>query len=397
MIVATALIRGFKSEISHKIFGFWGHIHITDTSTANLTYDESPVDINQDFYPSIDTIGQIPYVDYKTFFGREMENWTEQKITNGGVRHIQMYANLPGLIKTDKEIEGIIVKGIGQDFDWQYLNEFLTAGEPLNLTDSTMSREIILSEQTTNRLNLNIGDPLTIYFVKNGDQVLRRFKLKGTYRTGLAEYDKVFALVDIRQIQRLRNWSEDEVGGFEVFLDDINDLEPLTEHIYLDILPANLFAQSIKDKNRSIFDWLELTNTNERVLVALMLLVAIINMMTALLILILERTNMIGILKALGQTDWGIRKIFLYYASYIIIIGLIWGNAIGLLLCFLQDHFKFITLSEEDYYLTYAPIEINWWVVIALNVGTLLITLLFLIIPSYMVTRISPVKAIRFK
>ena len=260
-----------------------------------------------------------------------------------------------------------------------------------------MSREIIISKYTAKRLNLKLGDTFTIYFVKKGNQAPRKFKLVGIYSTGLAEYDKVVALVDIRQIQKLRGWEDDEVGGFEVFVDDMNDLEPLTEHIYLDILPANLFAQSIKDKNRSIFDWLELTNTNERVLIALMLLVAVINMMTALLILILERTNMIGILKALGNTNWNIRKMFLYYAAYIVVIGLAWGNGIGLLICFLQDKFKFITLSEEDYYLAYAPIEINWWIVIALNLGTLLITLLFLIIPSYMVTRISPVKAIRFK
>ncbi len=397
MIVATALIRGFKTEISNKIFGFWGHIQITDTSTAYLTDDEVPVDIKQDFYPSIDTIGQINYLEYKKLFGYEFEDWKVEKRTKGGIRHIHVFANRPGVIKTKNEIEGIITKGIGKDFDWQYLEKFLVEGNPLNLQDSVMSREIIISEYTANRLNLKIGDTFTIYYIKKGSQAPRKFKLAGIYRTGLAEYDKLIAIVDIRQIQNLRGWTEDEVGGFEVFLDNIDDLEPLTEHIYLDILPANLFAQSIKDRNRSIFDWLELTNTNERVLIALMLLVAIINMMTALLILILERTNMIGILKALGQTNWNIRKIFLYYASYIIVIGLLWGNGIGLLICYLQDKFKFFKLSEEDYYLSYAPIEINWWVVIALNVGTLLVTLIFLIIPSYMVTRISPVKAIRFK
>lgn len=397
MVVATALIRGFKSEISNKIFDFWGHIHITDTSTANLTNDETPVDMNQDFYPWLDTIDQVKYIGFKELFGEVDEDETVEKITEGGIRHIQVYANRPGVIKTKKEIEGIIVKGIGKDFDWQYLEKFLKEGRPINLKDSTMSREIILSEITATRLNLKIGDTFTIYFVKKGSQAPRKFKLVGLYRTGLSEYDKVIALVDIRQVQKLRGWSENQVGGFEVFVDNIADLEPLTEHIYLDILPANLFAMSIKDKNKAIFDWLDLTNTNERVLISLMLLVAIINMMTALLILILERTNMIGILKALGQNNWNIRKIFLYYASYIIVIGLAWGNGIGLLLCYLQDKFKFVTLSEEDYYLSYAPIEINWWVVLAINVGTLFITILFLIIPSYLVTRISPVKAIRFK
>ncbi|MEM6965635.1 MAG: FtsX-like permease family protein [Bacteroidota bacterium] len=397
MVVATALIRGFKSEISNKIFGFWGHVHITDTSTANLTNDEFPVDVNQDFYPSLDTITKVKYLDFLELFGRVYEDQTIEKVTKGGVRHIQVFATRPGVIKTKNEIEGIVVKGIGKDFDWQYLKKFLVAGEPLTVTDSMVSRQIILSEITAERLDLKVGDTFTIYFVKKESQAPRKFKLAGIYRTGLAEYDKVIALVDIRQIQKLRGWTEEQVGGFEVFLDDIDDLKPMAEHIYLDILPANLYAQSIKDKNRSIFDWLELTNTNEQVLIALMLLVAIINMMTALLILILERTNMIGILKALGHSNWNIRKIFLYYAAYIIVIGLAWGNGIGLFLCWLQDTFRFVKLSEEDYYLAYAPIEINWWIVIALNIGTLLITLIFLIIPSYMVTRISPVKAIRFK
>ncbi|HFC00709.1 MAG TPA: ABC transporter permease, partial [Phaeodactylibacter sp.] len=227
MIVATALIRGFKHEISNKIFGFWGHVHIPDTSTANLTNEEAPVDINQDFYPSMDTIRQVKYLAYKKILGHQLDKKVE-KMTNGGIRHIQVYANRPGIIKTKKEIEGIIVKGIGKDFDWQYLNQFLQKGRPLNLTDSTMSREIIISELTANRLNLKIGDSFTIYFVKKGSQAPRKFKLVGIYRTGLAEYDKVIALVDIRQVQHLRGWSENQVGGFEVFLDDIDDMEVLT-------------------------------------------------------------------------------------------------------------------------------------------------------------------------
>jgi len=196
----------------------------------------------------------------------------------------------------------------------------------------------------------------------------------------------------------LRGWDQNQIGGFEVFIDEIDDLDAFKDHIYFDAnFPPHLFVQSIKDKNRSIFQWLELTDTNEQVLIGLMLLVSIINMITAFLILILERTNMIGILKALGQSNWSIRSIFLYYAGYIIVIGLAWGNAIGLLLCWLQDRFKFIKLSEEDYYLSYAPVDINWWMVLGLNAGTLIITIIFLIIPSYLVAKISPLKAIRFK
>ena len=413
MIVATALIRGFKNEISSKIFDFWGHIHITHTSTANLTNEEAPISINQEFYPDLDTIQKIKYAKFRTFLGQELDDHSYETETRGGIRHIQVYANRPGVIisevkletkkangksKTKKELEGLVFKGIGGDFDWNYLSKFLVEGEPLELKDSTMSNKIILSTETANRLQLAVGDTTFVYFVKRGSQAKRRLIVGGLYRTGLSEYDRVVALIDIRQIQNLRGWEEDQIGGFEVFIDHIEDMDPLKDFIYLhESFPAHLFAQSIKDKNRSIFQWLEMTNTNEQVLIALMLLVAIINMMTALLILILERTNMIGILKALGQTNWSIRKIFLYYAAYIIFIGLAWGNAIGLILCFIQDKFKLVPLTEEDYYLTYAPIEINWWVVIALNLGTLAITILFLIIPSYLVTRISPVKAIRFK
>lgn len=396
MIVSAGFIRGFKSEISNKIFGFWGHIDIKDTN-ASLTSEDIPIDINQDFYPHLDTIKRVKYLRPKKFFGFEFSDQMEEAWTKGGVRHIQIYAYKNGVIKTDNEIEGIRIKGIGKDFDWEFMKEHLKEGSPIEWNDSTTSRDIILSQQTADRLNLEVGDAFNIYFVKNGDYVPRRFKLKGKYRTGLAEYDKRTAIADIRQIQNLNGWSENEVGGFEVFIDDLEDLEPLTEHIYIDKLPAQFFAQSIRDQMDQIFEWLELTNTNERLLVSLMLLIAIINMVTALLILILERTNMIGILKALGKSNWNIRKIFLYYAAYIIVVGLFWGNLIGLLLCYLQDKFHFIKLSEEDYYLSYAPIEINWWVVVSLNLGTLVITLIFLVIPSYLVTRISPVKAIRFK
>ena len=397
MIIATALIRGFKSEISNKIFGFGGHITIYDTN-SQISAEQVPIDINQDFYPHLDTIGKVKYlIPKEPFFSWMESDEMEEKETKGGVRHMQMYAYKNGVIKTKKEIEGIMIKGVGKDFDWSAMKEFLKEGEIIEFSDSTTSKDIILSEQTSNRLSLRIGDAFNIYFVKNGDYVPRRFRLKGKYRTGLADFDKRIALVDIRQIQNLKGWSESEVGGFEVFVDDLEDLEPLTEYIYLERLPAKFFAESIKNKYYQIFDWLELTNTNEVVLISLMLLIAIINMITALLILILERTNMIGILKALGTTNWNIRKMFLYYAAYIVLLGLFWGNLIGLFICFLQDKFKFVPLSEEDYYLSYAPIEINWWVVIALNIGTLLVTLIFLIIPSYLVTRISPVKAIRFK
>ena len=222
-------------------------------------------------------------------------------------------------------------------------------------------------------------------------------EVSGIYKTGLEEYDQKFALVDIRKIQQLLDWEEDQVSGFEVFIDNIDDLDPLADYIYFEQLPNNLYAETIRAKLPEIFEWLDLQDINETVILALMIIVAIINMVTALMILILERTNMIGTLKAIGSTNWSIRKIFLYYAAYIIIIGLFWGNLLGIGLCIMQEKFELIRLSEANYYLSVAPVDLQLWPILMLNLGTLLVTLIFLILPSYLVTSISPVKAIRFK
>jgi lipoprotein-releasing system permease protein len=396
MIVATALIHGFKNQISSKIFGFWGHIHIMDTGVTH-SLEAIPIDRNQTFYPTLDTIRKVKYLDNPSFLGYRFEDQLVEKETHGGVKHIQVFANIPGIIKTKTEIEGIVLKGIGKDFLWENMDDYLIEGNRLVISD-TVSRDIIISEQTANRLLLKVGDKMVIYFIIGEDnQIPKALNVVAIYKTGLEEYDQKFAIVDIRLIQDVYEWTPDQVGGFEVFLDDIRDIEPINEYIYMDEVPNDLFSQTIRDKFPSIFEWLGLQDINEVVILFLMLVVSIINMITALLILILERTNMIGILKALGNTNWDIQKIFLYYAGYIVCVGLFFGNITGLLICFLQKYFEFITLSESDYYLSVAPIEVDWWSILFLNIGTLIVTLLFLVIPSYLVTRISPVKAIRFK
>lgn len=395
MIIATALIAGFKKEITSKIFGFWGHIHITDTDINRSLLEVYPIDKNQDFYPSLDTIGPMEYIERKEWNGKEFDI---PRKTKGGVRHIQVFALKPGIIKSKTEMEGIILKGIGKDFDWGFMEQYILEGEPITLEDSTMSREILISQQTADRVRVGVGDRFEVHFIeKSGESLTRRFEVKGIYKTGLEEYDRKFALVDIRQIQRLLKWSPDEISGFEVFIDDVDDLIPITEYIYFEVLPNELYADPIREKLPEIFDWLDLQDINEVVILALMVIVAIINMITALLILILERTNMIGTLKALGSSNWNIRKIFLIHAAYIIVVGLFWGNLVGIGLCVLQDQFELIKLSEANYYLSVAPIHLNFWTILVLNVGTLILTILFLILPSYLVTKISPVKAIRFK
>jgi len=394
MICSTALISGFKQEISGKIFGFWGHIHITATDIYQSLLESNPVKQEQDFYPSLAEVEQVSYAETVEIFGSEFERW---KKTKGGVRHIQVFALRSGIIQAKGEIEGIILKGAGQDFDWDFLGAYLSEGETLSWNDTLASDGILISRQTANRLKLSVGDRLRVVFVEKDDPIQRRFEVKGIYKTGLEEYDSRFAIVDIRKIQQLMGWDANEVGGFEVFIDDIDDLDALADYIYYEQLPDDLYAEPINKKTPEIFQWLALQDINEVVILALMIIVAIINMITALLILILERTNMIGILKALGSTSWSVRKVFLYYAAYIVGLGIFWGNVIGISLCLLQDQFRFITLDEENYYLDYAPIDLNFWVILALNVGTLLVVLLCLILPSYLVTRISPIKAIRFK
>lgn len=396
MITATALIEGFQNQISSKIFGFWGHIHITDTNLSR-SFDAIPIDSDQNFYPAIDTVDILPYMGPMSVLGYEFPDRMVPKSTRGGIRHIQVFAHNPGIIKTKDQIEGIIIKGVGKDFDWENLNEYLQEGRPIDFSSDKPSRDIIISRQTANRLKLKLEDSFEVNYIEDGEQLRRRYKICGIYKTGLEEYDQKFALVDIRQLQQVLGWKENQIGGFEVFVDDIRDMDVINEFIYLEAIPGDLYSETIRDKFPAIFDWLSLQDINEVVILVLMLVVALINMVTALMILILERTNMIGILKALGQTDWSIRKIFLYHAAYITLTGLFWGNLFGLGICWLQKKFEFVTLSEADYYLSVAPIEFNFWTILALNIGTLICVVLFLIIPSYMVTRISPVKAIRFK
>lgn len=401
MIVTTGLVSGFKQVISEKIFGFWGHIHIEHLSSNN-SFEALPLETEQTFYPHLDTISKVNYYDQRKWFGRPVPDGflgleaKVQKQTIGGVRHIQMYANKAGVIKTRDQLEGIVLKGIGKDYDWQFLKKYFIAGDTLSWNDSTMSRGVLISEQTAKRLKLEIGDKLQVNFVERV-QIIRQFEVIGLYRTGLEEYDRKFAIVDIRQIQKLNDWEENEVSGFEVFLDDIRDLDPIWSDIYYTKLPTNVYANTIKEVYPTIFGWLDLQDTNETVIIALMIIVCFINMTTVLLIIILERTNMIGILKALGSNDWNVQRMFLYYSGYILGKGLFWGNLIGIGLCLIQQHFGIITLSEEAYYVKTAPVDLDFWTVIFLNLGTLVINIIVLIIPSYLVTRITPVKAIRFK
>ncbi|MCB0530575.1 MAG: ABC transporter permease [Lewinellaceae bacterium] len=395
MIAASAFIAGFKTEISRKIFEFWGHIHISDTAYS-LSFEPQPIERDQAFYPSLDTIREIEFSEPETILGIETGRTVTGR-SHGGIRHIQAFAHKPGIIRTKSAMEGILLKGIGPDFDWSHLDPYLLEGKPFTFDDSTASRGIIISRQTADRLQVGVGDRFIVHFVKENEQLRRRFDVAGIYKTGLEEYDRKFALCDIRMVQDLMGWNANQVAGFEVWLEDIRDLELYNTYIYDEVLPPDLLCVSIREKFPAIFEWLDLQDYNEVVILALMLAVAIVNMITALLVLVLERSTMIGVLKALGETNGRIRQVFLYHAAVITVTGMFWGNMLGIGFCMLQDKFHFISLNEADYYLSYAPVALNWLPLLLINLGTLFITLIFLLLPSFAVANVSPVRAIQFK
>ncbi|HHB79104.1 MAG TPA: ABC transporter permease [Saprospiraceae bacterium] len=385
MILASAMISGFKREISHRMFDFWGHLHVTDIG-ARRFLDEVPMHMTDSL---MDEIRGIHSVSLMSAEDRELHS-------KGGVVGVYGTIYKPGIIRTKKAIEGIVLKGVGADYDWEYLLPYLKEGRLPNIRDS-VSEDILLSVQTSNRINLKVGDKMIIYFVKAGKQIRKRFQVCGLYKTGLEEFDKKLAVVDIRRLQDILHWDRDEVSTLEVYVDDLDDLDILQEYLYYEVLPNNLYAQTIEHKFSAIFEWLQLQNVNERVIMILLLVVSIVNMITSLLILILERTNMIGILSALGAQRWSLRKVFIYQAAYIIVYGLMIGNVLGLGLAYIQKYFHVLKLDEEYYYLSSAPIDLNYPFILLLNVVVVLVILISLILPSYLVNKISPIKAIRFR
>lgn len=387
MIISMAVIRGFKEEIGNKIFDFWGHIQIVDAG-IHTTYEKIPLTANQPFIDAIQKLTEVESLDV------QVEE--ETLATNGSIRHYHQFASLRGIIKTRDAMEGVICKGVGADFDTTFFSKYLVSGS-FELKENQANRPIVLSQTIANRLSVKLGDKFIVYFVNEGKEIPRRFTVTGIYKTGLDEYDKKVVVVPIATIQSILGWQENQIEGYELFVDDISEIDVISEYIYYELLPPNVFCMSIKDRYPNIFDWLELQNMNEKIIIFLLLLVCIINMTTALLILILERTNMIGILKALGYTNFNIQKIFLYFAGYILAIGIILGDIVGIGICLIQKHFKIIKLDEENYYLDTAPVKLLFENILFVNVIVFVVVLLSLLIPSLFVMRISPLKAIRYK
>ena len=367
MLLSVMVVTGFKNDISDKIIGFGSHITISSFSD-NQSYETEPIQISDSLYTSI--------------------------LENPEVKHISTFATKAGIIKTNDEILGVVLKGVSSDYDWTFFNNNLVAGTCFNVSDSVKTKQVLISENSAKTLQLGVGDDLIMYFVQNPPRV-RKFEISGIYNTALTDFDKLFVMGDIKHIQSLNSWENKQVGGIEIVVNNFNDLELLTERIY-EKIPYNLNAQSIKEKTPQIFDWLDLQDINVRVILLLMLIVGGINMITALLILILERTKMIGILKALGANNWSVRRVFLYSAVHLILKGLLWGNCIALGFAFLQKQFSIISLDPNIYYMNTVPINFDFTAILLLNVGTIIVCYLILIIPSIIITKITPVKAIRF-
>lgn len=379
MVLTIAIVTGFQAEIRDKVIGFGAHIQIFNYD-SNTSFEPNPIDKNQAFVQVL-------------------------KNTRG-IRHIQMYATKNGIIKTSTDNEGVVLKGVGADYDWGFIKKNLVEGDTFSIGDSTISNKIIISKILSNRLKLALGDKLNIYFItkrkpeyegapEKFEKRARNFIIQGVYETGFEEFDKRTVIVDIGQIRKLNYWTEDEIGGFEILVDDFKQLDTLGKTVYENI-GQGLNSQTIKEANSTIFSWLDLMDWNAIIVIALMVIVASINMISALLVLILERTNMIGILKALGASNGGIRRIFIYNAAYLIGLGLLWGNIIAIVICFVQQKYGLITLPQETYYISKVPINLVWWHVALLNAATMIVCVLMMILPSFIVTKITPVKAIRF-
>jgi lipoprotein-releasing system permease protein len=369
MIVAVAIVTGFQKQIRDKVVGFGGHIQITEYNT-NTSYEYPPVDRNQKFLPQLKAMP--------------------------GIKHIQVFAIKAGIVTTGTQIQGVVMKGIDRDFDTAFFSKRLVKGRMPILKDSATSQDILVSHTLSMLLGLKTGGPLRVFFINDGQVRARRFNICGIYETELAEFDKIYIIGDIRHIQKLNNWEPNQIAGFEILVSDFNDIDEMGHKVF-NLVSYNLNARTVKQLYPQIFDWLELMDMNVLIILVLMVIVASITMISTLLILILEQTALIGLLKAMGAPNWSIRRIFLMKAAWLTLKGMAWGNAIALTICFLQYKLHFLTLPQDTYYMAFVPININMIQVLLINAGTLFICTVMLVVPSYIIARIQPVKAIQWE
>lgn len=369
MILSLAIVKGFKHEIREKVRGFAGDIRVIKFD-LNSSYDSSPITYDSDF--------------------------VKRALKSPLVTRVMPTATKPGIIKANNEIEGVVLKGVDKTYDFSYFKKMMVAGDVIDFKDSVEAqKEIMLSQQTANRLKLKVGDKLLMYFVQNPMRK-RQFKIKGIFSIGVEEVDKTFVIGALSLINRLNDWKPGEIGQYELRIADFDQVNYAANKLD-DILPIKLKSRTVMEDYPTIFEWLNLLDVNSVVMLVLMVIVAVINMISALLIMILERTAMIGMFKAMGATNWNIQKVFLFNATYLIGLGLLLGNILGVGLGYFQQQTHFFKLDEASYYMTFVPVQFSLSDILLLNLGTLVICLLVLIVPSMLVSKISPVKAIRFK
>lgn len=371
MIISVATGIGLQQKIRQKVSAFNGHIIISSFTDNQSDVSTNPISLNQKFYPKFKNIE--------------------------GIQHVQAVASRAGIIRTESAFEPILYKGVGKDYKWDNISEYLISGRIPNL-NKELNNEILISEYLAKRLNIKLNDSFNTFFIKEGGNGLpksRRFKIVGIYNSGFPEFDAAYVIGDIRHLQKINRWNNNQVGSFEIFVDDFDKIDEKGKEVYEEV-PSTLNSQTIVERFYYIFEWLKLFDFNIILVIGIMILVSIINMVVALLVLILEKTQMIGILKSIGANNVSIRKIFLYQASYLILKGLFYGNIIGLGLLLIQKYFKIIKLNPESYYVNIAPVDINLFFILILNVIVIVMCLLVLVIPSYIVSKISPSKTIRF-
>lgn len=375
MIIAVAVVVGFKSEVRNKVIGFGSHIQISNFDAVR-SFETHPVVVNDSMMAAL--------------------------AGNPDVRHVQRYSTKPGMIKTDDAFQGMVLKGVGPEFDAAFFRDHLLEGEIPAFSDSASTNQVVISKAIADKLRLKLGDKIYTYYIQN-DVRARRLTIKGIYQTNFSEYDQLFLLTDLHLVNRLNNWEPGQVSGVELQVSDYGRLEDITYDISVgtdnkqDALGGTYYVQNIEQMNPQIFSWLDLLDLNVWVILILMIGVAGFTMISGLLIIIIERTQMIGILKALGATNFTIRKVFLWFSVFVIGKGMLWGNAIGILFCVLQSQFGIFKLDPETYYVDTVPVSVNILLFALINMGTLLASVFMLLGPSYLITKINPASSMRYE
>ena len=375
MIIAVAVVIGFKSEVRNKVIGFGSHIQIPNLDAVS-SYEPHPIVVGDSMMSALAGYPEIS--------------------------HVQRFSTKPGMIKTDDAFQGMVLKGVGPEFDPRFLQEYLVEGEIPVFSDSVSSNRVLISKSLATKMKLKLGDKVFTYYIQD-DVRARRLTIAGIYQTNFSEYDNLFLLTDLSLVNRLNGWQPEQVTGVELQLKDYDKLEDTTYEIAIDTdnrkdeYEGTYYVRSIEQFNPQIFAWLALLDLNVWVILFLMIGVAGFTMISGLLIIIIERTNMIGILKALGATNFTIRKTFLWFAVFLIGKGMLWGNVIGLAFCILQSRFGIFKLDPETYYVDTVPVSFNIILFLLINIGTLLAAVLMLIGPSYLITKINPANSMRYE